>query len=249
MMSRFANALSGAADRLTVPEPARSRILLELAADMEDLHQAYLDRGYSDEDAHRETLEQFDLSEETLRELASVHDSPLQRSLETLSGQVRGTGSRVLLGVLALTVAVSVGPLLLQGELYRDASGLVWLLLPLLLVGLGIGFWKGYLLFFSAPPWAPELKRGLGYLLSLSLLQMALAFAGLWVELYRAAVQIRGAPREAIVFLVGWIHSSAATLIVALAGAIILGSLWFFLVVRSQQLEESAAARLLEVTP
>jgi hypothetical protein len=248
-MSRFSKALSDAAHRLTVSEPARSRILLELAADMDDLNQVYLERGYSDKDALGEVLEQFDLSEEALRELARVHDTPLQRSLENLSGQVKGTWSRVLLGLLALSVAVGTGPPLFQGQIYRDASVLVWALVPLLFIGLAIGVWKSYRLFFGGRSWAPELKNGLGYLLGLAGLQMALAFGGLWVELFRTAVRIRGAPGEVPIHLVGWIHSSAATLIVALTGAIILGSIWFFLVVRARQLEESAAARLLEVSP
>ena len=131
-MSRFAQVLSDADSRLMVPEPARSRILLEIAADMEDLHGAYLGKGLSEEAAEVAVRDHFDLSEDVLRELVRVHDTPLQRSLENLSGHARGVWPRFLMVALALFVTVGSGSLLFSGQLYRDASGLVWILMPIL---------------------------------------------------------------------------------------------------------------------
>ena len=110
-MTRFSKVLSDADARLAVQEPARSRILLEIAADMEDLHGEYLTRGLSDEAAQAAVVDHFDLSEEVLRELVRVHDVPLERSLEKISGQIRGTWSRVLMVLLALFVTVGSGSL------------------------------------------------------------------------------------------------------------------------------------------
>jgi hypothetical protein len=248
-MNRFASLLSDVSARLTLPEPARSRILLELSADMEDLHQACLARGFSSEAAMDAVVEQFDLSEEVLRELTRVHTSPLQRSLENLSGQARRAWARALLAFLALLSAVAAGRLLLQDQLLQDASGLVWILLPLLATGLVIGVWKAFSLYLGGGNWSPDRKKGLGYLLGLSALQVILAFSGLWIELYRAALRISDFPREALVHLAHWLHAASATLVVALTGAVILGFFWFFLETRAQQLEEAAVARLLEVAP
>ena len=88
-MTRFMKALQDANARLTVPEPARSRILLEIGADMEGLFLEYVDRGMTEDDAENAVSETFDLSEETLRELVRVHDTPLDRSLEGLTLQVQ----------------------------------------------------------------------------------------------------------------------------------------------------------------
>ena len=137
-MSRFSSILADLNGRLAVSEPARSRVLLEVAADMEDLFAEYLGRGVSEAEAEAAVQDHFDLSEEVLRELVRVHDTPLQRSLENLTGHVRGSWSRLLMIVLALLVTVGSGSLLLRPQLYRDASALVWIVMPILAWGLAV---------------------------------------------------------------------------------------------------------------
>ena len=180
-MSRFARVLSDADARLMVPEPARSRILLEIAADMEDLYGAYVGKGLSEEDAEAAVREHFDLSEDVLRELVRVHDTPLQRSLENLSGHARGTWSRVLMVALALFVTVGSGTLLFQGQLYRDASGLVWILMPLLALGLAMAGGQARRAYKAGHAWNPSPGFGLGRLLGLAALIIVVAACGLWV--------------------------------------------------------------------
>ncbi len=245
-MSRFTQSLLDADARLNVPEPARSRILLELAADMEDLHREYLGRGLSADEADREVLEHFDLSDQALIELVQVHDSPLQRSLENLSGPVRGPWSRMLMVILALFVTVASGSLLFRGELYRDASGLVWILMPILGLGLVIAAGKGHRLFRGSDTWSPARRHSLLRLLGLAAAMIVVAGGGLWFELYRSALRIRAVPGEALIHLVGWLHMAAATLVIALSGALVLGFLWFFLEAQVRRQELAAAANLLE---
>jgi len=245
-MSRFAQLLSDADARLTVPEPARSRILLEIAADMEDLHREYLGRGFSEEAADASVVDHFDLSEDVLRELVRVHDTPLQRSLENFSGQVRGTWSRLLMVVLALFVTVGSASLLFKGQLYRDASGLVWVLMPILATGLVIASGQVRRLAEAGDGWSPSRRSGLGRLLALAVFIVVVTAAGLWVELYLSALRIRAVPGETMIHLVGWLYMASATLVIALSGALVLGFLWFFLESRVRHQELTAAARLLE---
>ena len=72
-MNRFAHVLKHAEDRLRAPEPARTRILLEMAADLEDGYRHYLERGLDEADAARRAEEAFSTSDETLRLLERVH--------------------------------------------------------------------------------------------------------------------------------------------------------------------------------
>jgi len=244
-MSRFTKVLSDLDARLTVPEPARSRVLLEIAADMEDLHREDRERGFENGEAETAVVEHFGLSDEVLKDLVRVHDTTLQRSLEGLSGQVRGAWSRLLLILLALFVVVTCGSLLFRGQLYRDASALVWILIPILASGLVIAGSQARRLYGGRVAWSPGLRSGLGRLLGLSALIMAVATAGLWVELYLGALRIRNAPGEALIHLVGWVHMASATLVIALSGSLILGFLWFFLEYRARRQELNAAADLL----
>ena len=245
-MSRFSEVLSEVDGRLMVQEPARSRILLELAADMEDLHGEYLARGFSEEDAHAAVMDHFDLSEEVLRELVKVHDTPFQRSLENLSGHARSKGSRLLMIVLAVLVTGGSGTLLFRGQLYRDASGLVWILMPILAVGLAMAMGQARRIYKAVRDWDPSLGSGLGRLLGLATLMIVVAASGLWLELYLGALRIREAPGEALIHLAGWLHMASATLVIALSGALALGFLWFLLQSRVRRRELAAVTELLE---
>lgn len=248
-MSRFNQALLTADARLNVPEPARSRILLEIAADMDDLYQEYLGRGTSEAEAEAEVMDHFDLSEEALGELVRIHDTPLQRSLEKVSGNVRGPWSQLLMAVLAMFVTVGSGTLLFRMRLYGEASGLVWIVIPILVFGLVIAAGRIRSLHRAGPVWSPSLGHGLSRLLALAAVILAVTGAGLWVELYLSALRIRGAPDETMIHLVGWLYMASATLVIALSSALVLGFLWFFLQARVRQHELAAAADLLEVAP
>jgi hypothetical protein len=238
--------LGDADARLTVPEPARSRILLEIAADMEGLYGEYVDRGLTEEDAEAAVMDHFDLSDEVLRELVRVHDKPLERSLETLSGQVRGPWSSFLLVLFALFVIVGSGALLFKGQVYRDASGLVWIVIPILVVGLAMAARRTWGLLRAGEEWGPNLGSGLGRLLGLSILILGVTAGGLWLELYLSALHIRAVPGDTLIHLVGWLQMASATLVIALSSALVLGFFWFFLDSQVRRRELQAAANLLQ---
>ena len=248
-MSRFNETLAEADSRLGVAEPARSRILLELAADMEGLFREYLERGVPEGEAEVKVKEHFQLSDETLRDLVRIHDTPLQRSLGGLARQLEGPWSRLLVVLLALSVVVASGTLLVQSQLYRDASALVWLLMPLLAMGVIWGGIRVVALLRARNEWRRDLSRGPARLLALAVAIPGLSLVGLWIQLYSAAVRIRGAPEEAMIHLVGWMHMASATLVVAFSGSLILAFIWFFLESRARRMEKRALASLLGGLP
>lgn len=245
-MSRFADVLADADARLSVPEPARARILLEISADMEDLQREYLGRGLSEQEAELAVLEHFEMSEDTLRELVRVHDTPFQRSLQTISGQVGSPWPRLLMVFLAILVTFASGTLLIRPQLYRDASLSVWAIMPLLVVGFGIAFTHVGRLARGGDRRTPISQGGLGRLLGLSVLMVAVAGVGLWIELYLSTLRIRNNPAETLIHLVGWLHMASATMVISLSGALVLGFLWFFLEAWQRRREVAAVANLLE---
>lgn len=245
-MSRFADVLADADARLSVPEPARARILLEISADMEGLQQEYLGRGFSEQEAEAAVLEHFEMSEEVLMDLVRVHDTPIQRSLESISGQVGSPWARLLMVFLAILVTVASGTLLFRPQLYRDASLSVWVTMPLLVVGFVIASCHIRKLANRSDLRTPLPRSGLGPLLGLSVLMVAMAGVGLWIELYLSILRIRDNPAETLVHLVGWLHMASATLVIALSGALVMGFLWFFLEARLRRRELAAVANLLE---
>lgn len=248
-MNVISDCLRKLSARLPIPEPARSRVLLEIATDMEDLFQHHQDRGASSEEAVRIVEEQFDLSDEVLRELVQLHSSPLQRSLDGISRQAQSRWERGVLALVALFVIPGLAMLLLQPSLLRDASPLAYGLLGILVLGLGLGLWQGWVLFGKkGRTYGPRPLPGLDALPVLAILLLGLGFAGVWMELFRAALVIRGSPERALVHLLNWLQMASATLVIALSGALLTGLIWFFLESRTAHLEEEAAAFILEPT-
>ena len=245
-MNRFADVLAATASRLTVPEPARSRILLELAADMEDLYTAYLERGKSDDEARRGVLDHFDLSDEALRELVRVHDTPIQGILNGLSSQAEGKWEKGILAVLVVGVALGFGRVVFQGGILQVSSVFVW---PVLAVGawaLGIGWWKGRRLFGTSSSSLRNPSGGIGLILGLVGLEVFFGLAGIWIELYLVALRLAQAPGESLVLLVEWLEMASATLTITLGMALATTLLWFLLAGRARRIERQAAAHLVE---
>lgn len=244
-MNEFSGHLKDIAARLPIPEPARSRVLLEIATDMEDLLNHHLATGMDRADAVSEVEEQFDLSEEALRGLVEVHTSSYRGPLARISRQTRSPWERAILVIVALVVAAGLVTQMLQPGLFRAGGILTYVVLPVLGIALGVGAWKGAALFRVGKQLRMPIPRGgIRSLVTLALLLVGTGFAGVWVQLYRAGLQIREVPRLALVHLVDWLYASSATLVVALSGAVLTGLLWFSLEARAAALEERAAQTL-----
>ena len=247
-MNDFSLQIRQFSSRLPLPEPTRSRVLLEMAADMEDLFQHYLDQGLEKDQALQAVEEHFDLSDEALRELIQVHTSPLQRSLDGLSGQIRSPWERGALALVALVVMLGLVRHLFHLPLYQAASPLAFILLAILALSTGLGIRRGMVLFGpgSRKTGTSSHRRGSGSLPLLALLLLGTGFGGVWVELYRTALEVRADTEYALKYLVEWLHMTCATLVVALSGALLVGLLWFFLETRASQLDERAASSMME---
>lgn len=245
-MNEFSEHLKNLAARLPIPEPARSRVLLEIATDMEDLLDHHLEKGTDRAEAVSEVVEQFDLSEESLRGLVEVHSSYGRGSLERISQQAQSRWERAVLVVVALFVAAGLITQMAQPGLFRAAGILTYPVLPVLAIALGLGAWKGAALFRVGSHLRMPIPRvGIRSLVVLALLLVAIGFAGVWVQLYVAGLRIREVPRMALVHLVDWVYASSATLVVALSGAVLIGLLWFSLEARATALEARAAQTLI----
>ena len=72
-MSRFNTFLHRTEERLALPKATRSLILVEVAADLDDLFQYYLQQGLSEEEAAARAEEKVDMSDEALAELVRIH--------------------------------------------------------------------------------------------------------------------------------------------------------------------------------
>src|SRR5690606_35990989 len=86
---RFLPALRRISDELTLPEPAKSRVVLEMAADLVSLYEHHRARGRGEEEAAQLAEETILASPEALRHLVLLHTTGHARWLGWAAGRLR----------------------------------------------------------------------------------------------------------------------------------------------------------------
>lgn len=124
-MSRFSGRLRELSEKLDLPQPDKSHILLEIASDLDDMYRFYREKGLGEEEAVKRAGEKLDLSDEALRELVEIHESGMRKLLGRISEQARSRWERVLLAMAVILIAAYSGRQLLSAQLYARASRFV----------------------------------------------------------------------------------------------------------------------------
>jgi len=244
-MTRFNAALRDIADDLAIPQPARSRVLLEIAADLEDMYRAYRAEGLSEKEAEQWTLEHFGPSDDALRELVEVHSAPVKRALDRLSEQARSRWERGLLAVLVVFAVVVGGQPLIGGRLLSGMSIFAWPILVFAAIGFLIGATRIYSLFIKKDHDTRRLRSGLNPLLAFAIVELLLGFGGAWVGLFLTVMRILDDMESSGIYLFDWMLKSSATLCFSMIVAMLLALTWMLLVARVAAIEQAEAALLL----
>lgn len=234
-MERFGRVLRLVDRRLEAPEPERSRILTELAGDLEDLYRAYRERGLEEAEAIREAERWLSPSAEALASLRSVHLPAFERLLDRLSGTTRG---RIELGLVTLVSLMAVGSgvfaVLRSGTLSASSVDL-WIVAGVVAAGFGIGVNQGYALFVRGDRLG-EGERGRADRVLATAVGSAMAglLAG-GVRLTLTTGSVEAGSASAAFSSAFWAQIATASGVAALglSGALLLALLWLALRVRA----------------
>jgi len=246
-MSRFVEILHQTSERLTLPQPARSRVLLEIAADMDDLFVAYRERGLGEDEAREKTLEDMDLSDEALSQLAQVHAGPVRLVLDRLSSRTLQIWERALLILVVVSAFVAGDWLFSSDRLFRDAGIFAWPVLVVALAALVLSIVKFYQLFLKQDHSIRALHGSLDLILGLSVFLLFLGFAGGWVEVWRLKQAAAVEPLPVVVFMLRWAMVATALLQLSLGLGILNALVWFGLAGKVSHIERHEAEVLLNV--
>lgn len=183
-MNRFAPILTKINDQLTLPQPAKSRILLEIAGDLNDLYHHYLDQGLDEDTARQKTLEKFALTDAALSELVQIHQSLLRRLMDRLSEQAQTRWERLVLTLVLLVIALVGANVILSEQFFLQASQYTW---PILIIFFGIiviALVKFYQLYLKKDHTIRRLQSGIPIIFILGCTNIFLGVYGYIIELY-----------------------------------------------------------------
>jgi uncharacterized membrane protein len=245
-MTRFTEILRDTAGKLDLPQPSRSNVLLELAADLEDLFSHYREQGHDEEESVRMVEERFRASDDVLLQLSRVHRSAVQRWIERLSDRTRSLSERILLLFIVLLTVAAVGMQLAGTTLFRDTSRFVWPLVAIAASAFALTLAKVYQLYIKKDHHVRRLRDGLPTLLFLALASLFTGFFGAVWDLFvsMSAAAVNDTP-PAIPFN-RWLFESTATLIAALLVAIVASLAWYLILNKVLRVERAEASLLLE---
>ena len=235
-MKRFCRVLKEIHRKLDLPQPYKSRILLEIGSDLEDMYQLYRGEGYNEQEAQQLAEEKFDISDAALNELARIHQSAFSRLLSRLSEQAQSRWEKVMLVTILLLIALFAGRQIFSTEFIMRAGIYIW---PLM----GISFITGlftirhvYVIYLKKDHRPGKLRRGLLWFLALGSGSLLTGLYGSSVETFRMIKAASADMDPAYIKIVRWAMNSSAMMILSL--------IWFFLVNRVKQIEQAETAWL-----
>ena len=244
-MNRFSTILAETGDRLARPKAARSRILAEIEADLQDLFDAYLKRGMTEDEAESRALEMIDLSDETLGELVHIHydaDDWVERIL--MRPQPFWEQAAMVVIVLFMLILVVSG---LNTRLLSQTSFFIWpvVLIFILLVADGFSLLRK----FSARAPLRELRSGLATPLFLGVASLVVGFGGFAIDLRRGFMRMAADVEASGPIFARAIFGGTSTLMFALLVFLCAAVVWFVAAGRVARLERAAARKFQEVQP
>lgn len=243
-MSRFVLPIRAMSDRLDLPQPIKSRALLEMAADMEDLYEHYREQGLGQELAEEKVSDQFSFSDEALHRLIAVHASPYRRLLDGLSERTRALWERAMFLILTAFVAVLTLEVMMTNEPFSDASPFIWLVAALGAAGLVIAILRAYALYVKKDHDVRRLRRGLDALIGIGVFSVVIGHYTVLVEMYRIAREVVKDVDQAFVGLSILVLRTAPVMNLSLLVAIGAAVLWFVFSRTASRIEAAEASVL-----
>jgi hypothetical protein len=245
-MNRFADILREADARLDLPPAARARILLEMAADLDDLYDHHRLLGLREEEAEERARQAFALSDEVLADLVDIHASGARRLLDQIGEQARRAWERVACVLLLLSVAMFSGGRIVSVGVVRDAGPVGWLIVAITAVAFAVAAVAFYVLYIREDRDLHRLRTLLPVIIVLGAVDLLVGFYGWWLGFYLWLRTYAVAREHDLELFIITLRDGAALSVVALVCAAIAALMWYVLHARLECVEHDAALALME---
>jgi hypothetical protein len=242
-MSRFNVFLHRTGERLALPKATRSLILVEIASDLEELFNHYVQQGVSEEEAVARAEEKVDMSDEALAELVRIH-SESRGWTDRMARRVQPFWERL---ALALIVLFFVATSFLDHGLRPFAHRTVFFW-PILVIFIALVVHVvAQFVRQSDHASLRETRNALAAPLFFGASSIVIGFAGAGIELYRTLKLMAADPEKAAPLFSGVVLEVSSTIAIALLVALAAGVAWFVLAGKATRLEDKAARTFMEV--
>ena len=236
-MNAFSSILKPLYDKLDLPQPEKSRVIIEVAADMEDTYQSYLEQGFSEEKSIDLTKTHFQFDETSIKELNQIHQTGFQKLLLKLSDQARSWWERAALIFILIFIVQFSGQFILTKSFLLETSRFVWPILGIGMIMMILALAKFYEVFIKRKSLTIHLRSNLFFILFLGGTGLIVGLYGFLYETFRALNECLYHLDDTFSIMVHWLYQSSAMAITGFWVFIISAILWFILNNRIIRLE------------
>ena len=246
-MSRFNAFLHRTGDRLALPKATRSLILVEIAADLDDLYQHYLEQGLTEEEAAARAEEKVDMSDEALTELVRIH-ADARGWTDRMSRRTHPLWERIVMGLIVIFFFASAALMVVETDirLLNHLTRVIW---PIFGIFVALLVFLIVQLTRSPDHVSPKrLRDSLATPLFLGAASAMVGLASTGISMYRALMRMAADPEHAAPVFARAFLSTTATFAIALLVTLAAGVVWFILAGRVARSEDDAARTFLAVS-
>jgi hypothetical protein len=258
-MDPFKTLLININNKLELPQPTKSRIILEISADLNDAYYTFQNQGMSEKEAIEAAKGKFNLDKHSLNELVRVHQTSFQRWFDHLSTAAQTWWEWVILICLLIFVIISGSVTIMKIPLVEQASPFVWAIFILAIIAITVFVQKIYQIYIKKDHRLATVKRGVPFLLFVSGLSLLTCMWGYYWQLYNFKEYghiletkmiyllhtTDGSFPQVFKDLVDWMIASSSFVMIGMLAAILFGFMWYFLMIKISKIEEAEAAVLL----
>ena len=237
-MNRFASLLQSTSDRLDVPQPQKSRILLEMEGDLDDLFELYKSRGLSDYEAVKKAEEKFGADDETIELLIRMNESYMRKLLRKFSEKAQRRIEFLLWFSLMVVLGTYVSLTLFQSASFLRSSYFLWVITGITLLLFGVSSATFYRLYIKKDHLLSRLHDRLPLILFLGAQSLLLGITGFFAEMYGGITimlsQIQNVHSILLTTLQNCFLVTTAGMLVAIGAFII----WFIFTFKTLSIEQ-----------
>lgn len=248
-MKEFSSVLQNIERKLNIPQPARSRVILEICSDMEDAFNFYLGKGDSKAEALRKTREQFDPTDETIAELTDLHQSLYNRLIDKISGQFQSKIEKIGMLLLIIFIALVSGKAISTNSFFLNASSLTIPVLGIGFMAIVLSISKVFNLYIKMEHNRSRLRSGLPVILFLGGASLLSGIIGLFIETYLFFGATAFDIDNFLLLFMGYLIRISSMMMISLLLTLLLAIIWFILINKIFRIEQAEAELLLIQNP
>jgi hypothetical protein len=244
-MNKFASVLKKVNERIDLPQPLKSRILLEISADLNDLYELCLQQGYSEKEAMIYAEKKCNLDDKTIADLVNVYNTGIYKWLHNISDRTRNKWEKLSIVFIILFSIVFTGQVILTTKFFMQTSIYVLPVVGLATIAIILIMIKYYKIYFLKDHNINRLRENLPTILFLGGASLLVGVIGFFIDLYLTVSKIASDMKNTLIYFMDWLIRSSSYLMICLVTVIFLFFLWYIIYTKVTKIEFQAIEHLI----